>query len=48
MHNFWSVADPMQAGMEQIMFMKNITMIGAALMIAGIGSGPLSLDNGNK
>jgi putative oxidoreductase len=48
MHNFWSVADPMQAGMQQIMFMKNISMLGAALIIAGVGSGPLSLDNRNK
>ena len=48
MHDFWTVADPMQASMEQIMFMKNVSMLGAALMIAGIGSGPLSLDNRNK
>jgi len=48
MHNFWFVADPMQAGMQQIMFMKNISMLGAALIIAGVGSGPLSLDNRKK
>jgi putative oxidoreductase len=48
MHNFWSVADPMQAMTQQIMFLKNVSMLGAALMIAGVGSGPLSLDNRNK
>lgn len=48
MHNFWSVQDPMQAMTQQIMFLKNVSMLGAALMIAGVGSGPLSLDNRNK
>jgi len=44
MHNFWSVADPMMAQMQMVMFMKNVTMIGSALLIAHFGSGPLSLD----
>ena len=48
MHNFWAETDPMMAMTQQIMFMKNVSMVGAALMIAGIGSGPLSLDNRNK
>ena len=48
MHNFWAETDPMMAMTQQIMFMKNVSMLGAALMIAGIGSGPLSLDNRNK
>lgn len=42
MHNFWA-ADPVQAQMQQVMFMKNISMLGAALFIAHFGSGPLSL-----
>jgi len=46
MHNFWAVADPAAAGMQKIMFMKNLSMLGAALMIAHFGSGPLSLDRG--
>ena len=46
MHNFWAVADPAAAGIQQIMFMKNLSMLGAALMIAHFGSGPLSLDRG--
>lgn len=44
MHNFWSVADQHTALIQQIMFMKNFTIIGAALLIASFGSGPLSLD----
>ena len=44
LHNFWAVADPMMSRMQQVMFMKNLTMIGSALLIAHFGSGPLSLD----
>jgi putative oxidoreductase len=31
--------------MQQIMFMKNLSMLGAAMLIAYFGSGPLSVDN---
>jgi putative oxidoreductase len=44
MHNFWAVKDPMMAQMQMAMFMKNVTMIGAALLISQFGAGPLSLD----
>ena len=44
MHNFWAVSDPMMRGMQMAMFMKNVSMLGAALLIAYFGSGPLSLD----
>jgi putative oxidoreductase len=45
MHKFWAVTDPMQSQMQMAMFMKNIALIGAALMISHFGSGPLSLDS---
>jgi putative oxidoreductase len=48
MHNFWAMTDPNAAQMQQIMFMKNVSMLGAALMIAHFGSGPLSLDGRMK
>jgi putative oxidoreductase len=48
MHNFWAMTDPNAAQMQQIMFMKNLSMLGAALMIAHFGSGPLSLDDRKK
>ncbi len=48
MHKFWGLTDPNAAQMQQIMFMKNMSMLGAALMIAHFGSGPLSLDNRKK
>jgi putative oxidoreductase len=44
MHNFWAVTDPMMAQMQQAMFMKNLSMLGGALLIAHFGAGPLSLD----
>lgn len=46
MHNFWAVTDPMMHGMQIAMFMKNVSMLGAALLISYFGSGPLSLDAG--
>ncbi len=45
MHNFWTVKDPMMAQMQQIMFMKNLSMLGGALLISYFGAGPLSLDS---
>ena len=44
MHKFWGVSDPMMAQVQMIMFMKNIAMLGGALLIAQFGAGPLSLD----
>ncbi len=44
MHNFWAIADPTAAHMQQIMFMKNLSILGGALLIAHFGGGPLSLD----
>lgn len=43
MHNFWTLTDPMTKQMDMVSFMKNISMTGAALMIAYFGSGPLSI-----
>ena len=44
LHNFWAMSDPVQAQTNQIMFMKNLAMIGAALRIAYFGAGPYSID----
>jgi putative oxidoreductase len=44
MHNFWAVTDPMMVQLQQAMFMKNLSMLGGALLIAYFGAGPLSLD----
>jgi len=44
MHKFWAVSDPMMAQMQMAMFMKNISMLGGALLISQFGAGPFSLD----
>ena len=44
MHNFWAEPDKMMAHMQMAMFIKNISLLGAALIISYFGSGPLSLD----
>jgi putative oxidoreductase len=48
MHKFWAVSDPMMAQIQMVMFMKNISMLGAALFISQVGAGPLSLDARRK
>ena len=45
MHKFWGITDPMMQQMQMVMFMKNITMLGGALLITQLGSGPWSLDS---
>src|ERR1700733_1570 len=44
MHNFWAAKDAMTAQMQMVMFLKNVTIMGGALMVAYFGSGPMSLD----
>lgn len=44
MHDFWNVTDPQERMMQSIMFMKNLSMLGAALLLTHFGSGPVSVD----
>ena len=44
MHAFWGVSDPMMAQIQMVMFMKNLSMLGAALLLAYHGAGPISFD----
>jgi len=44
MHRFWGLSDPQQAQMQQINFMKNLALMGAALFFVYAGSGAYSLD----
>ena len=48
MHRFWAVTDPMMQQMQMVMFMKNLSMLGGALLISQFGSGPWSLDARRK
>ena len=46
-HGYWNMEDP--GGVQMRMFMKNVGIMGGLLVIAGLGSGPLSLGgNSNK
>ncbi len=47
-HRFWGLTDPMVAMAQHAHFMKNLSMLGAALLIAYFGSGPLSVDSRNR
>jgi putative oxidoreductase len=44
LHKFWTVHDPMTAQTQIVMFMKNLAILGGALLISQFGAGPLSLD----
>jgi putative oxidoreductase len=48
MHAFWNESDPMQMHMQTSNFLKNVALIGAALLIAYYGSGPVSVDTMSK
>ncbi len=43
MHQFWGMENPVAAGVQMIMFLKNLSLLGGALIITYFGSGPLSL-----
>lgn len=44
MHKFWTVQDPMMAQIQMVMFMKNVSMLGGALLVSQFGAGPFSVD----
>lgn len=44
MHKFWGISDPMTAQMQMVNFLKNIALLGGALLIAYFGAGPVSFD----
>jgi putative oxidoreductase len=45
MHRFWDIADTAAAQMQYVQFMKNVSLLGATLLIAYFGSGPASIDS---
>ena len=44
MHAFWAVPDPQAAQVQMVMFMKNLGLLGGALLLIHFGAGPYSLD----
>ena len=48
MHAYWKQSDPATFRVQQAMFAKNLSMLGAALLITQFGAGPLSIDDLKK
>ena len=44
MHNFWAAADAATFRLELVLFLRNIVLLGCALLVTRVGAGPLSLD----
>ena len=44
MHNFWAAPDITAFQVERALFIRNIALLGGALLLAYFGGGPLSLD----
>jgi putative oxidoreductase len=44
MHNFWTITDPTMHQLQMTLFMKNVALVGAALMFVVQGAGAYSLD----
>lgn len=44
MHGYCRLSDPAALHVQQAMFAKNLSMLGAALLISQFGAGPVSLD----
>ena len=44
MHNFWAATDPVMLQAQGLLFLRNILMLGVALLVARFGAGSLSLD----
>lgn len=47
MHKFWGISDAAVAQDQMAHFMKNVSLLGGALLISQFGAGPLSLDRRN-
>jgi putative oxidoreductase len=45
MHAFWTLQDPAMIHIQQAMFAKNLSMLGAALLISQFGAGEVSFDS---
>jgi len=47
-HNFWAVPDPQMAFMQQLLFFKNVAVVGGLLGFAANGPGAYALDTRAK
>lgn len=46
MHAYWRLLDPAAIHVQQAMFAKNVSMLGAALLLTQVGSREFSIDGG--
>ena len=44
MHAFWKLSDAAAFHIQQAMFVKNLSMLGAALLLTQFGAGAMSID----
>jgi putative oxidoreductase len=44
MHAYWRLNDPHTVFIEHVLFLKNLSMLGATLLISQFGAGPISID----
>jgi putative oxidoreductase len=44
MHGYWKLQDPLEVHVQQANFAKNVSMLGAALLLTQFGAGPVSFD----
>src|SRR5579863_5099489 len=44
MHAYWKLSDPVEIHIQQANFAKNISMLGAAILLTQFGAGPASFD----
>jgi putative oxidoreductase len=44
MHDFWTRGDAAEYQNQMVHFMKNLSMLGGAILIACLGAGPVSID----
>jgi putative oxidoreductase len=48
MHAYWKQSDPVAHHVQEAMFAKNVSMLGAALLITQFGAGRVSIDDLKK
>jgi putative oxidoreductase len=44
MHAYWKLSDPVQIHIQQANFAKNVSMLGAAILLTQFGAGAVSFD----
>jgi putative oxidoreductase len=48
MHAYWRLSNPNTVFAEEVLFLKNLSMLGAALLISQFGAGPVSIDESDR